>query len=75
MKPKKTSKASPTGKGKAAANPKATKIRKETVESLSDDELGDVAGGMQLGHSALCATRKCFTPQTYGCPVAPVKKS
>jgi hypothetical protein len=58
MKPKKTKASSEAQKGKSKAKPKGLEIRKETIESLSDEELDSAKGGRAVAHSAAC-TAEC----------------
>jgi hypothetical protein len=58
MKPKKTKPSSEAQKGKSKAKAKSLEIRKETIESLSDDELDAVKGGRAVANTAGC-TKDC----------------
>jgi hypothetical protein len=67
MKPKKTKASSEAQKGKSKAKPKSLEIRKETIESLSDDELNAVKGGRALHNTDACTTERKAAFFSVGC--------
>ena len=69
MKPKKTKAPSSAQKAKAKAKPKDLDIRKETIESLSDDELNAAKGGRAAVPTEACPTERKAAFFSVRCPV------
>ena len=67
MKPKKTKAPSAAQKAKGKPKAKNLEIRKETIESLSDDELNAVKGGRAAANTAVCTQERKAAFFSVGC--------
>ena len=67
MKPKKAKSSGAAQKAKGRVKSKNLEIRKETIESLSDDELNAVKGGRAAPISEACAPERKAAFFSVGC--------